>query len=88
MNETLNRSMVLFDAAGLSAALTAAPCSLLQTGRCYFRDAHCEKSQKSPSIQLAKNARKVGGTCVSLRCIGTYDCDSGYGGDKAAPSNS
>ena len=25
MNETLNRSMVLFDAAGLAAALTAAP---------------------------------------------------------------
>src|ERR1019366_2970453 len=45
MNKTLNRSMALFDAAGLAAALTAAPvCS--PTGQCYFRDTRCEKGQE------------------------------------------
>ena len=74
--------MAIFDAAGPVADLTAAPVYSPQRGRCYFRDAHCQKSQKSPSIQLAKNAWKAGGTYVSLRSIGTYDGDSGYGGDK------
>src|SRR5664279_2965510 len=82
MEESLSAQLILLPAAGPAAALAAAPGLPLQTGRCYFRDAHCEKGQKSPSIQLAENVRKVGGTHVSLRSIGEFGCDSGYTGDK------
>ena len=82
MEESLSAQLILLPAAGPAAALAAAPGLPLQTGRCYFRDAHCEKGQKSPSIQLAENVRKAGGTHVSLRSIGEFDCDSGYTGDK------
>ena len=73
-------------AAGPAAALAAAPAYSSKQADVTFVDARCEKSRKSPSIQLAENARKVGGTHVFLRSIGEFDCDSGYTGDKAPAS--
>ena len=47
MNETLNRSMVLFDAAGLAAALMAAPI------RCSKRD---DVTSVMPVVKRARNS--------------------------------
>ena len=66
-------SKALSDAAGLAAALTAAPVHSSKQAHVAFQMPAAKTARNSLPFNWPKICRNVGGTHVSLRSIDTYD---------------
>ena len=69
----MSRSMVLFDAAGIAAALAAAPVHTAEQGKVTFVLPISKITEIALQFRWPDLQRKLGGTRVSLPSIGTFD---------------